>query len=176
MAALNSEWLAQTLGILAFLISLVGYLSTDDRRMKIMLTSGTAILSLHFVLFGAWLAALSLVMNTGRTWLSLHRRGMPIFFMVATAQLAVSIPLVSELRDVFPVIGSIVGSYGLLCLSGTGLRAALLVTTSFWFVNNLLWGSVGGLMLDAMNAVAHVYAILRIRRAIARQHSANGTV
>ena len=51
-------WLAQALGITAFAISLVGYLSPCDRRMKIMMTAGTALLSLQFVLFGGWLLAL----------------------------------------------------------------------------------------------------------------------
>ena len=47
-------WLAQALGITAFAISLVGYLSPCDRRLKIMMTVGTALLSLQFVLFGGW--------------------------------------------------------------------------------------------------------------------------
>ena len=45
-------WLAQALGITAFAISLVGYLSPCDRHLKIMMTVGTALLSLQFVLFG----------------------------------------------------------------------------------------------------------------------------
>jgi hypothetical protein len=129
-----------------------------------MLTSGTAILTLHFMLFGAWLAAVSLILNTGRTWLSIYRRGTRVFVAIALAQLAISLPLVDSTRDMLPVVGSVVGSYGLLCLSGKWLRMALLITTGFWFVNNLLLWSVGAMMLDFLSAGAHIYAIHRIGR------------
>ena len=170
MSFLTQEWVAQALGLLAFTISLVGYTSTSDRRLKIMMTTGTVILALHFVFFGAWLAAISLAMNTARTWLSIYRKGWRWFAIVAVAQLAVSLPLIATVRDVFPVLGSLIGSYGLLCLAGVKLRVAMLVTTACWLVNNLLWGSVGAVLLDGLNACAHLYAIYRIRQVIAIQH------
>lgn len=156
------------MGLLAFSVSLIGYLSTNDRRLKTMMTIGTAILSLHFVLFGAWIAAVSLVLNTARTWLSVHRRGLRWFFPVAIAQLAISVPLINEARDTLPIAGSIIGSYGLLCLSGIRLRLAMLITTCFWLANNLLWGSVGAVLLDCLNASAHIFAMFRLHR-VARQ-------
>lgn len=164
MSTQHLTWAAQALGILAFSVSLIGYLSTNDRRLKIMMTAGTAILSVHFVLFGAWIAAVSLVLNTARTWLSVHRRGLRWFIPVALAQLAISLPLISQPRDALPIAGSIIGSYGLLCLSGIKLRAAMLITTCFWLANNLLWGSVGAVMLDCLNASAHIFAMIRLHR------------
>ncbi len=162
-------WLAQTLGIVAFAVSLAGYLSPCDRRMKIMMTVGTALLSLQFVLFGSWLVAVSLLMNTARTWLSIYRKGMRWFVPVALAQLVIGILLANHLHDALPIAGSIVGSFGLLCLNGPRLRAAMLATTTFWFFNNLIWGSIGGLMLDALNATAHLRAIHLQRAARARR-------
>ena len=159
------DGIAQFLGLTAFVISLVGYTSTSDRRLKVMMTTGTVILTVHFMFFGAWLAALSLAMNTARTWLSLYRKGIRWFIGVAALQLAVSLPFIAGVRDLFPVAGSIIGSYGLLCLSGVGLRVAMLLTTGCWFVNNLLWGSVGAVLLDVLNACAHLVAMYRIHRA-----------
>ena len=165
----SQTWLAQALGIIAFTISLVGYASTSDRRLKIMMTAGTVILAAHFMLFGAWLAAISLAMNTARTWLSIYRKGWRWFIVVAIAQLAVSLPLIASSRDVFPVLGSVIGSYGLLCLAGVRLRIAMLLTTACWLVNNLLWGSIGAVLLDGLNASAHLYAMYRIRRTAGAQ-------
>lgn len=164
----TSAWIAQTLGIAAFLISLAGYLSPCDRRMKTMMTAGTALLALQFVLFGSWLVAVSLLMNTARTWLSIYRKGLRLFGLVALAQLAVGIVLARHAHDALPIAGSIVGSFGLLCLTGPRLRAAMLATTMLWFFNNLIWGSVGGMMLDALNATAHLRAIHLQRAARAR--------
>lgn len=169
MNLITQEWAAQTLGMIAFIISLVGYTSTNDHRLKIMMTTGTVILALHFVLFDAWLVATSLAMNTARTWLSIYRKGLHWFAIVAVAQLVVSVPLIVTARDVFPVVGSLIGSYGLLCLAGVKLRIAMVVTTCCWLVNNLLWGSVGAVLLDALNACAHLYAMFRIHRAVANQ-------
>ena len=42
----------------------------------------------------------------------------------------------------------------------------MLVTTTLWFFNNLVWGSIGGVMLDALNATAHLRAI-RLQRSTA---------
>ena len=165
MDLLTREHVAQALGLVAFLISLVGYTSASDRRLKTMMTVGLVFLTVHFMVFGAWLAALSLALNTVRTWVSLHRRGTRWFAGIATIQLAASLPLIGAVRDVFPVAGSIVGTYGLFCLSGVRLRVALLITTGLWFVNNLMWGSIGAVLLDGMNALAHLVAIHRIRAA-----------
>lgn len=156
-------WGAQALGILAFLVSLRGYLSPDDRRMKAMMTVGTACFAMQFVLFGSWLVAVSLLMNTARTWLSIHRRGLRWFLPIAALQLAVGMALAQSPRDAFPIAGSIIGSYGLLCLRGIPLRAAMLATTAMWFVNNLVWGSIGGVLLDGLNASAHIRAICLLR-------------
>jgi hypothetical protein len=49
------------------------------------------------------------------------------------------------------------------------LRIALLITTGLWFVNNLLWGSIGAVLLDLMNASAHIVTIVRLRAAATRQ-------
>lgn len=156
---------AQALGIAAFLISLTGYLSPCDRRMKVAMTLGTGLFALQFVLFGSWLVAVSLIFNTARTWLSIYRRGLRLFVAVAIVQACIGILLARHPYDAFPVAGSIVGSFGLLCLSGPRLRAAMLITTMFWFFNNLIWGSIGGLMLDALNAAAHLRAIYLLRAA-----------
>ncbi len=152
-------WGAQALGIVAFLISLVGYLSTDDRRLKMMMSVGTACFAIQFVIFGSWLVAASLLINTARTWLSIRYRGMRWFVAVAVVQLTVGAILAERSHDAFPVLGSLIGSYGLFCLRGIPLRAALLAKTAMWFVNNLIWGSIGGLLLDGLNASAHFRAI-----------------
>jgi hypothetical protein len=169
MDLLSREMIAQGLGILAFVISLVGYLSTSDRRLRVMMTSGLVVLTVHFLFFGAWLVALSLGLNTVRTWLSLYFKGRRWFVGVALIQLAFSLPLVDEIRDVFPIAGSLIGSYGLLCLSGIKLRVAMLITTACWFVSNLLWGSIGGVMLDTLNASAHVFAMYRMQQAARKE-------
>jgi hypothetical protein len=163
MDLLTREHVAQALGLVGFFVSLAGYTSASDRRLKVMMTIGLVFLTVHFMVFGAWLVALNLTLNTGRTWLSLHRRGFRWFIAIATVQLAVSLPLMGAVRDVFPVAGSIMGTYALFCLSGVQLRVALLITTGLWFVNNLLWGSIGAMLLDFMNALANLVAIRRIR-------------
>jgi hypothetical protein len=165
MDFLTRDNVAQALGLVGFLVSLVGYTSASDRRLKVMMTVGLVFLTVHFMVFGAWLVALNLTLNTGRTWLSLHRRGFRWFVGIAAVQLAASLPLVGAVRDVFPVAGSIMGTYALFCLSGVQLRVALLVTTGLWFVNNLLWRSIGAVLLDFVNALAHLVAIHRIRAA-----------
>lgn len=164
MAWFNQEWIAQSLGVAAFMISLVGYASTSDRHLKIMMTLGTILLAVHFVLFGTWLSAVSLAMNTARTWLSIYRRGLQWFVLVASLQLAVSMPMVSVATDLLPVAGSLVGSFGLLCLVGIRLRVAMLITTGCWLANNLLLGSIGAVMLDLLNTAAHASSIWRISR------------
>lgn len=158
-----TSWFAQGLGLLAFMISLIGYLSPSDRRLKVMMTIGTALLALQFVLLGAWLVAASLVINTGRTWLSIHRHGLRWFIPVAIVQLLAGIALAHRLHDVLPIAGSIIGSFGLLCLRGIPLRYAMLATTTLWFFNNLIWFSIGALLLDGLNASAHIRAIHMLR-------------
>ena len=167
MAADNAGiiwWLAQALGVVAFLASLIGYLSPHDRRLKVMMTAGIGLLAIQFVLFGSWLVAVSLLVNASRTWLSIHRKGLRWFIPVAAIQLALGLALAKQPFDALPILGSIVGSYGLLCLQGIGLRVAMLITTALWFGNNIIWWSIGGMLLDGLNASAHLRAIYLLRR------------
>ena len=134
-ANLATTWPIQALGVGAFLVSLFGYLSLSDHRMKVMMTVGTALFALQFVFLGSWLVAVSLLINTSRTWLSIYHRGFRLFVVVALIQTIVGLSLAKQIYDFFPIAGSIIGSYGLLCLSGPKLRIAMLLTTTLWFIN-----------------------------------------
>ena len=160
----EQDWVSQSVGGCAFAVSVGAYATKSDRHMKMMIALGTMIFTIQYAYLGAWVVALNLLMNSARSWLSMHRQGVLWFLLIAALQIAVSLTHISTEKDWFPVLGSVMGSFALLCLSGVRMRLAMLVTTLLWLANNLIWGSVGGVLLDCINLFCNLLSIHTIWR------------
>lgn len=93
---------AQTFGILAFLVLVYAFLQKADFRTKFFLTIGQAILVVHFFLLGEPLGALLKVVSTARDGLSMtsFRRYIFIPFLIVYACLAPI--MVTDTQAIYP--------------------------------------------------------------------------
>ncbi|SUX69263.1 Inner membrane protein ygjV [Citrobacter freundii] len=71
---MTAYWLAQGVGVIAFLIGITTFFNRDERRFRLQLAVYSATIGVHFFLMGAWPAGMSAELNTIRTLVSMHTR------------------------------------------------------------------------------------------------------
>ncbi|MDW3189950.1 YgjV family protein, partial [Vibrio sp. Vb0932] len=67
-------------------------------------------------------------------------------------------------RDLWPIIGTVIGTYSVFCLSGIRMRIGFLLGASCWLTNNILVGSIGGTLLEMTVIVMNLLTIYRLHR------------
>ncbi len=155
---------AQLVGYLAFVLGITAFLQRDDRRLKGFLASECATYVAHFLLLGNPVASASSGVSGCRTLLSLRFRSRRLMIALMLVYLAVGAALARSPAGWLPVVGSCFATWALFTLRGVRLRLAILASTLLWLANNLLSGSVGGSLLEALIAATSVTTILRMVR------------
>ena len=67
-------------------------------------------------------------------------------------------------RDVWPILGTVIGTYSVFCLSGIRMRSGFLLGACCWLTNNILVGSIGGTLLEMTVIVMNSTTIYRLYR------------
>lgn len=154
----------QALGFVAFAINIVASSSVDDRRIRTLLCLSCLTFSVHFSLMGAYVAALNLLVNSFRAFVSLRYTGTKVFVLFVLVQAVMSIAFYSQPTDLLPAMASLISCYALFCAQGMKMRIAFLCCTFFWLMNSIVVGSYGGMMNDVFNATMLSITIFRLRR------------
>ncbi len=119
---------------------------------------------LHYVLLGAVPAALGALLSTLRTGTAIvtNTRWVAVFFIALT--LVAGWFVVDAWVDMLPLIGTIIGTYSIFCLSGIKMRVGFLLGAICWLANNLIVGSIGGTLLEATIIATNSATIYRLNR------------
>jgi hypothetical protein len=73
---MTAYWLAQGVGVIAFLIGITTFINRDERRFRLQLAVYSAVIGVHFFLMGAAPAGMSAGLNALRTVISLRTRSL----------------------------------------------------------------------------------------------------
>lgn len=158
------QLIPQFFGLISFGLGAICFMQKDDRRFKLFLLLLNINHTLHFILMEALTSAFCSFISMGRTLASLKTKSkyVAVFFIIITVLIS---PLWAEQwYDWFCVAGVCIGTYGLFCLSGITLRLAMMIGTLCWLANNILVGSIGGIMLETMVLVINIVTISRLYR------------
>jgi len=66
--------------------------------------------------------------------------------------------------DLFPILGTCIGTYALFCLAGIKMRLAFICGAICWLTNNILVGSIGGTLLEMTLLMVNCFTIWRLYR------------
>ena len=117
---------------------------------------------LRFALLGAFTACLSALLSVVRTGLSIKTRSRTVAYIFIVMTLAIGLYFADVWYDLFPIIGTCIGTYALYCLSGIKMRLAFLCGALCWLTNNIIVGSIGGTMLEATLLMVNSFTIWRL--------------
>lgn len=157
--------LAQFFGMISFTLGVLCFYQRDDKRLKMMMLLLQLNNVLHFGLLGAWTASLSALIAVGRTGLALRTRSRRLSYLFIVLSVVLGFLVSDRWTDIFPILGTCMGTYALFCLSGIAMRLAFLLGACFWLTNNIIVGSLGGTLLEATLIAVNLNTIRRLYRA-----------
>ncbi len=155
---------AQLFGYVAFVLGVTAFLQRDDRRLKLFLAAESATYVVHFALLGNPTAASSAAVSGVRTSLSVRFGSRRLAVIIIAAYVALGVALARTPAGWLPVVGSCFATWGLFTMSGIRLRLLVFVSTLLWLINNIVSGSVGGTLLEALIATTSITTIVRMAR------------
>ncbi len=139
---------AQAVGLLSFVLGMLCFYQKDDRRLKILMVIMNINHAFHFYLLGAITATVSALLSVVRTGLSLKTGSPAVAVVFIAITLGWGIWLADSWKDMFPILGSCVGTYAVFCLKGIAMRIGFLIGALCWLTNNILVGSIGTTLLE----------------------------
>ncbi|WP_413700349.1 YgjV family protein [Psychromonas sp. KJ10-10] len=160
----SDEIIAQAFGFLSLSLGISTFYQRDDRRLKIVMLIFNLNHLLHYFLLGSIVSAFSALLSVFRTALSIKTSSKVIAFIFITITLVTGISLADHLWQLWPVLGSAIGTYTLFVLKGIKMRIGFLLGACCWLTNNILVGSIGGTLLEMTAITMNLITIYRLSK------------
>ncbi|MEI7728950.1 MAG: YgjV family protein [Verrucomicrobiota bacterium] len=155
---------AQCIGYVAFVLGVAAFLQKDDRRLKSLLASECLVYTVHFWMLGNLPAALSALTSSVRTFLAIRTRSRWLAAFIIGVNITIGLAFAKTPAAWLPTLGSCLGTIAVFMLHGIAMRLLVLVATFLWLANNILSGSIGGTLLEAIIAIVNISTIIRLYR------------
>jgi len=112
---MSAYWLAQGVGVLAFIIGITTFINRDEKRFKLQLSLYSATIGAHFFLMGALPAGMSAELNAIRTLISMHTRKLWVMAVFIVLTLFFGLIKLHHPVELLPIIGQPLSSYWYGC-------------------------------------------------------------
>lgn len=155
---------AQVVGLIGFAVGATTFLQGCDRAFRQRLTLACYLIGVHFWLLGVPAAATSTVLSGTRCWLSGLTRSTWVMLLFIGLTLGIGSQVMQSPVEWLAICGSCLSTFALFKLRGLAMRWLILAGTLCWLVNNLIAGSVGGILLESTYLAANLLTIYRLRQ------------
>jgi hypothetical protein len=153
---------AQLVGYVALVLGVAAFLQKSDTRLKVLISAESVVYIAHFILLGNYPASGSALVSCVRNLTSIKSRA-PIWIAVfLVMNIAIGLVFAKSALGWLPIVASCLATVAVFRMEGVAMRSVLLVCTLLWLANNLLSGSIGGTVLEAIIAVVNAVTILRL--------------
>ncbi|MDR3579632.1 MAG: YgjV family protein [Oryzomonas sp.] len=163
--------LPQCVGYVAFVLGVIAFLQKKDRPLKFFVGLESIAYTVHFTLLGNVTAAASALITSLRSFLAIKTSSTMVAAMVVIANVCAGLVLTKSLLGWLPVFGSCISTYAVFTMKGIPMRLVILCSTFCWLANNILCGSIGGTLLEAIIAIVNTSTIVRMCRLASIQRS-----
>lgn len=157
--------IAQLFGLLSFVIGTYAFSQKNDQKLKFSLGCLFLCQTLHFYLLGSTTGAIANSISFIRTAISIKFHGKYLGWIFIALNIAWGIPMVEKLVDVLPIVAACCGTFAIFFLHGIKMRLAFMTGAVCWIINNIVVGSIGGVMLESMVLITNFITIIRLKRA-----------
>ncbi len=157
--------IAQGIGILASLGIISSVCFTKDNHLKIALTVGCCLFSLHFFLIGAYVGAFAVAINALRNLLSLFLYGNKFLICgFIITYLIVGFYRYEYIYDLLPVFSGIVSTIALFLFSGIKMRVLISFSSFSWLTYDIIYKSIGGVITESFTQILNIRKIIILRK------------
>jgi len=161
---MSAYWLAQGVGVLAFLIGITTFINRDEKRFKLQLSLYSAIIGVHFFLMGALPAGMSAELNAVRTIISMYTRKLWVMGVFIALTLFFGLVKLHHPVELLPIVGTVASTWALFRYQGLKVRCIMWCSTACWVTHNLWLGSIGGTLIEGSFLIMNALNIIRFRR------------
>ena len=159
---LDQLLIAQLLGFASFAIGIYAFYQKDDKKLKIIMFIFSLNHTLHYLLLGSMVSALSALLSAFRTGLSIYISSKWLAFMFIAIGLISGAYFADSIWDMWAMLGMCCGTYSFFVLKGIQMRIGFLIGAMCWLTNNILVGSIGGTLLEATLISVNITTIIRL--------------
>jgi len=153
---------AQLFGYVALVLGVAAFLQRNDTRLKVLIASESIAYVVHFILLGNFPASGSALVSCVRNLISIKFRSPWWILVFVVINVAIGLLFAKGITGWLPVTASCLATAAVFLMQGVALRLVLLVCTLLWLANNLISGSIGGSVLEAMIAAINLTTIARM--------------
>ncbi|MBN3190338.1 YgjV family protein [Pectobacterium brasiliense] len=157
-------WIAQSVGVLAFLVGITMFFNRNDQKFKIQLSAYSAVIGLHFFLMGANAAGASALLNSARTLISLKTHNILVMFVFISLTLIFGLSGMNHAMELLPIAGTVASTWALFRTSGLTTRCVMWCSTACWVAHNIWLGSIGGSLIEGSFLLMNGFNIIRFWR------------
>ncbi|NBD00200.1 YgjV family protein [Atlantibacter hermannii] len=161
---MTAYWLAQGVGVLAFVIGITTFINRDEKRFKLQLSLYSFIIGCHFFLMGAAPAGMSAVLNAFRTVISLRTRSLWVMSVFIVLTLFLGLARLHHPMELLPIVGTVASTWALFRCKGLTVRCVMWCSTACWVSHNIWLGSIGGSLIEGSFLVMNGLNIIRFWR------------
>ncbi|MDC5819084.1 YgjV family protein [Vibrio europaeus] len=158
------NWLAQIVGGFAFIIGVMAFWQKDDTRFRYQMMVFCLVMGVHFILMGATVAAIGVIINAVRSFASIKTQSRKVMWFFIGLMWLMTLPNITHLFEFMTVVGSSVATWALFSKQGIALRSLILFNSLCWVVHNIWLGSIGGSLIEATFIVTNLITIVRLYR------------
>ncbi|WP_447927904.1 YgjV family protein [Vreelandella sp. EE27] len=156
----------QFFGLVALVLCVLAFANKDDDKLMVLLISANVAFMLQFGFLGSWTAAALTAMVILRIALARRYPGsLAVMAGVLVASAVAAALTWQSYVDMFAVVAMLLGTLGMFLLRGVMLRVFLGLAAFSWMMNNLLIGSIGGTLAEALVVITNFITIARLIKA-----------
>lgn len=156
--------LAQSVGLLAFVIGISAFVQKNDQRLRLFLTLYCAVIGMHFFLMGSSTAAFAAWLSGIRSFVSSRTRHVAVMTFFLLLVWILGIPNITQPIQWLTIIGTTLGTWALYREQGIRMRLMMLMGTVCWVTHNFTIGSIGGAMIEGSFLFVNSHTIYRLWR------------
>ncbi|WP_022941918.1 YgjV family protein [Psychromonas hadalis] len=155
---------AQGFGFVSFALGISVFYQKNDRKLKIIMLILNLNHLVHFLLLGSIVSALGALLSALRTATAIYVSSKMVATIFICIALVSGIWLSDTIWDLWPILGTIIGTYSVFVLKGVHMRIGFLGGSTCWLINNILVGSIGGTLLEITVISVNIFTILSLQR------------
>ncbi|MFC5080530.1 Inner membrane protein YgjV [Vibrio thalassae] len=154
----------QILGFVSYGLGIATFYQKNDKRLKILMLALNVNHLIHFLLLGSLISALASALSAVRTTAAIYTRSKVVALIFIALSLILGALVAKDASQLWPILGTAIGTYSLFMLQGIAMRIGFLVGAVCWLTNNIMVGSMGGALLEATLLITNLSTIFRLTR------------
>ncbi len=148
VVVMESAFIGQVLGFLSLVLGVTTFYQKDDRALKILMLVFHINHLIHYFLLGSLVSVASSALSVLRTATAIYFSSLVVACGFIVMSVVSGFYLIESYHDIWPLLGTAIGTYSVFCLKGIKMRLGFLVGASCWLINNIIIGSIGGTLLE----------------------------